>query len=97
MKENKKLLLEKIKKLVFEDGDATKQNKNRLFKLAKVENDIQTINSITDIKNFPSQSAKNIEILYSDSAIVKLKIIAPKMARYTNTSEAYSDKSTYFT
>jgi len=57
--------------------------------LFSCENDITTINSIVDIKNFPSQSAKNIEILYSDSAVVKLKIIAPEMLRYSNVPEPY--------
>lgn len=53
------------------------------------ENDIQQIKSITDIKNFPTQSANNIEILYSDSAIVKLKVFAPKMARFSTEGEPY--------
>ncbi len=57
--------------------------------LLSCENDIKQLNSITDIKNFPTQSASNIEILYSDSAVVKLKIIAAKMARYTNEDEPY--------
>ena len=61
--------------------------------LFSCENDIKTINSISDIKNFPSQSAKNIEILYSDSAIVKIKIIASEMSRYTNTDEPYIEFS----
>ena len=57
--------------------------------LLSCENDIKQLNSITDIKNFPTQSARNIEILYSDSAIVKLKIIAAVMARYTTEDEPY--------
>jgi len=57
--------------------------------LLSCENDIRQINSITDIKNFPTQSARNIEILYSDSAVVKLKIIAPEMARYSADDEPY--------
>lgn len=55
------------------------------------KNDIQQINSLTDIQNFPNQSAKNIEIIYSDSARVKMKIHAPELNRYTNTNEPYID------
>jgi len=57
--------------------------------LLSCENDIQQIRSITDIKNFPTQSANNIEILYSDSAIVKLKVFAPKMARFSTEGDPY--------
>ncbi|MEA3444875.1 MAG: LPS export ABC transporter periplasmic protein LptC [Bacteroidota bacterium] len=52
-------------------------------------NDINQINFPVDLTTLPIQSAKNIEILYSDSAILKLKIVAPKLERYTNTEEPY--------
>ncbi len=53
------------------------------------KSDIKQINSLADIKNFPNQSAKNIEILYSDSAKVKMKIFAPVLNRFMNEDEPY--------
>lgn len=52
-------------------------------------NDIKQIHFPVDISTLPSQSAKNIEILYSDSAILKIKINAPVLERFTNTDEPY--------
>ena len=52
-------------------------------------NDINQINFPVDLSTLPSQSAKNIEILYSDSARIKLKIEAPVLERYTNDKEPY--------
>ncbi len=52
-------------------------------------NDIRQINFPVNLDSLPIQSAKNIEILYSDSAILKVKISAPKLERYTNTKEPY--------
>jgi LPS export ABC transporter protein LptC len=53
------------------------------------KSDIKQINSLADIKNFPNQSAKNIEILYSDSAKVKMKIFAPVLHRFSDEKEPY--------
>lgn len=48
------------------------------------ENDIKEIQSFEDSQNLPVQTARKIEIIYSDSAKVKLKLIADKMERYIN-------------
>ncbi len=48
------------------------------------ENDIDVVNSITSAteKNLPLESSKNVEFLYSDSAIVRSKLTAPQIDRY---------------
>ncbi len=48
------------------------------------ENDIDVVNSITSAteKKLPLESSKNVEFLYSDSAIVRAKLIAPQIDRY---------------
>ncbi len=40
---------------------------------------------------FQTQSAENIEIIYSDSAQIKLKIIAPVLDRYNDKEEPYTE------
>lgn len=47
------------------------------------ENDEKQVEQITQKKNFPVETASNIEVLYSDSAIVKVKLTAPEMKRFT--------------
>jgi len=53
------------------------------------ENSIETINTITKNTSFPSLSRTNTEILYTDSAKLKIKLYAPRLERFTNTSEPY--------
>ena len=54
--------------------------------LCSCENDIETINIITSRNKFPSESGKNMEVIYSDSAKVKLKLTSPQMDRYSGPS-----------
>ncbi len=54
MKSNKKLTLEELKELVFEKDQVTKQNKDRLFKLAKANDDMETIEKLRDKLGFKS-------------------------------------------
>lgn len=46
------------------------------------ENDKNEVELVTRKSNFPVESAGNIEVLYSDSARVKVKMTAPVMNRY---------------
>ena len=46
------------------------------------ENDIEKIKIITSKEKSPIESARNIEILYSDSGIVRTQIISPELNRY---------------
>ncbi|MCW3104762.1 MAG: hypothetical protein JWO09_3202 [Bacteroidetes bacterium] len=55
-----------------------------LLSLAACENDIAVVNSITSAtaQQLPINSGKNVEMLYSDSAIVRAKLTAPQMDQY---------------
>ena len=48
------------------------------------KNDITVVNSITSAleQKLPIESGINVEIIYSDSAIVRAKLNAPKLDRY---------------
>lgn len=52
------------------------------------ENDIAVVNSITSAteKELPVESGKDVEIIYSDSAIVRAKLTAPELNRYSGKS-----------
>jgi LPS export ABC transporter protein LptC len=52
--------------------------------LSSCENDIEVVNSITSAteKKLPLESGKNVEVIYSDSAIVRAKLITPQLDRY---------------
>ncbi len=51
--------------------------------IAGCENDEKQVELISQKKNFPVETASNIEVLYSDSALVKVKLTAPEMKRFT--------------
>jgi len=53
------------------------------------ENDIEEINLITNTDSLPIQSVVNSEIIFSDSSILKMKIISPKIERYDNKVDPY--------
>lgn len=55
-----------------------------LLGFSSCENDIATVNSITAANEtqLPLESGKNVEVLYSDSAIVRAKLSAPQLDRY---------------
>ena len=48
------------------------------------ENDIQVVNVLGSPKKWPSESAKNVETIYSDSARVKVKLTSLQMDRYND-------------
>ncbi|MCX6270984.1 MAG: LPS export ABC transporter periplasmic protein LptC, partial [Bacteroidetes bacterium] len=54
------------------------------------ENDIQKISRIMYADTLPVESAKDIEVLYSDSAEVMIWMISPRLDRYAG-SEPYTD------
>ncbi|HET6225012.1 MAG TPA: LPS export ABC transporter periplasmic protein LptC [Bacteroidia bacterium] len=53
-----------------------------LMSFAACENDIALVNSITAEDQLPVESGKNVEYIYSDSAIIRAKINAPQLDRY---------------
>jgi LPS export ABC transporter protein LptC len=55
------------------------------------ENSIEKINLVTSSENLPIESSVDIEIMYSDSGMLTMKIKAPKMDRYANDSYRYTE------
>jgi LPS export ABC transporter protein LptC len=51
--------------------------------LSSCENDIATINLITTKSQLPAESGKEVEIIYSDSARIKMKLTSPQIDHYT--------------
>lgn len=60
--------------------------------MTSCENDIAVVNSITSAteKELPIESGKEVEIIYSDSAIARAKLTAPQLDRY-NGKKTYSE------
>ncbi len=50
------------------------------------ENNIEEVNAITQKKKFPVETADSIEVIYSDSGKVLMKITAPLMEHYVSDS-----------
>jgi LPS export ABC transporter protein LptC len=50
--------------------------------LASCETDIATVNLVGGAHNRPLESGKDVELIYSDSAQVKVKIFAPQLDGY---------------
>ncbi|HYW95866.1 MAG TPA: LPS export ABC transporter periplasmic protein LptC [Bacteroidales bacterium] len=55
------------------------------------ENDIQKINSITNTAEMPEISADNVEIIYSDSGFVKVKLTAEVIKQYAKVEKPYME------
>jgi LPS export ABC transporter protein LptC len=53
------------------------------------ENSIEEVKSITETKTLPTLSANNVETLYSDSAILKVKMLTPLLNRYPFAEKPY--------
>ena len=54
-------------------------------------NDIEEIKTLTNYKETPSISAKNIEIIYSDSAKIKVKLIAKELNHFIQKEDPYTE------
>lgn len=54
------------------------------------ENDMQTINSLNIDDNLPDETAKDIEVIYSDSGKIMIKLLSPRLNRY-EAEEPYMD------
>ena len=53
------------------------------------ENDIEKINLVSKVDDTPVERAENIDVLYSDSGFVKMKLSGPVLERYPNASDPY--------
>jgi len=54
------------------------------------ENDIKQINAITERKVFPTQTAKNLTVLRSDSGMIIARIHADEIKVYSDLKEPYT-------
>jgi len=63
-----------------------------VFLLAScARNNKEEIQRIISPNNLTVEIAKDVEILYSDSAVVKVRIISPTLKRYTEQGEAFDE------
>lgn len=54
-------------------------------------NDSKDIARLYNKKTAVAEVARDVEILYSDSAVIKVRILSPTMKRYTIQSESYDE------
>lgn len=59
--------------------------------LTACENDIERINLLVDDARTPKLTGTNIEVIYSDSAKVKVQILAPAYRQFTNVERPYME------
>lgn len=57
--------------------------------LVSCENDIEKINAVGSSNDAPKEIAENIELLYSDSGFVKMKLNAPLLEKYDDGKDPY--------
>ena len=62
-----------------------------IFFFSSCENDPADIQAFFADLNTSVETAKDVEILYSDSAIVRVKIVAPTMLRHLDNQEPYQE------
>ncbi len=55
------------------------------------ENDIEKINLMNTSTDYPDVTGEEIEVLYSDSAKVKVKMLAPELKQYNRAERPYSE------
>ncbi len=55
------------------------------------ENSMKTINLISNSDTLPAESARDIEVIYSDSGKMLIKLIAPKLDRFQKKDEPYME------
>jgi LPS export ABC transporter protein LptC len=58
---------------------------------AGCENDIERINLLTDEAEYPSVKGNNIKVIYSDSAKVKVQILAPTFLQFPLAEKPYME------
>lgn len=61
------------------------------YSLISCTNDIETINALTNEVDLPDVSGFNIEISYTDSGILKGKILAPEANDYSRNEDPYTE------
>jgi LPS export ABC transporter protein LptC len=56
---------------------------------ASCENDIEKINAISKVDTSPAERAENIDVLYSDSGFVKMKLTGSVLERFPEAEDPY--------
>jgi LPS export ABC transporter protein LptC len=59
--------------------------------LSGCENDIERVQMLTDESTVPRVKASNVKVIYSDSARVKVQILAPEFQQYSNVERPYME------
>jgi LPS export ABC transporter protein LptC len=59
--------------------------------LSACTNDIKDVNRIVSQSQYQEEKALNVEIIYSDSAEVKVRIYSPVMIRYSDKGASYDE------
>lgn len=62
-----------------------------IFCNACEKGDIEKINKLTKHLDAPSMAVENTEIIYSEDAIIKIKITSPEINRYLEIEDPYSE------
>lgn len=62
-----------------------------LFLLAGCENDIERISMLTDDTEIPRIKGTNVKVLYSDSARVRVQILAPSFRQFPDVERPYME------
>ena len=55
---------------------------NLIIALFSCKNDLARVNEISYVDSLPIQSARDIEVIYSDSGIIQAKLTSPEMDKY---------------
>jgi len=55
------------------------------------ENDIEKINMLNTSGEFPDVVGEDVEVIYSDSARVKVRMVAKELKQYNNAEKPYSE------
>ena len=59
--------------------------------LAGCENDIERINMLTDETKIPKVKGTNVNVIYSDSARVKVQVLAPSFQQFPDVEKPYME------
>ena len=62
-----------------------------LIFLLACENDIEKIYVISESKTIPEVSGKNFEIIYSDSSLAKVRVLAPELKKFASVERPYTE------
>jgi LPS export ABC transporter protein LptC len=62
-----------------------------LLLLAACSNDIQEIKAFEEPENLPVMKVRDLEVLYSDSAQLKVKVVAPRLLRFNTFEKPFTE------